>query len=146
MRPRRGFFGNPKLRSRRGYGLFELAIAIFLLSVVLGVMVKVVNGVGIERRAADRRLFAIQEASNLMERLTSEPFDTLSNERAKVISEGSLPKKSLPDASWQIDVSELKGGPLPAKRLSVRLRWKDRSQGWDSPVSLTSWVYLRRKP
>ena len=146
MRTQRGTSGVLKHKSRRGYGLIELAIAIFILTVVLGVMVKVVHGVGIERRAADHRLLAIQEASNLMERLTSEAFDTLSNERAKAISEGLLPIKGLPGASWRIDVSELKGGPLPGKRLSVRLRWQDRSQGWDGPVSLTSWVYPRRTP
>ncbi len=148
MRPRRGSSGirQHKHKRRRAYGLIELAIAIFILTAVLGVMVKVVSGVGFERRAVDHRLLAIQEASNLLERLTSEPFDRLSSERAKAISEGSLPKKGLPGGSWQIDVVDVQGGPLPAKRLSVRLRWQDRSQGWDGPVSLTSWVYSRRTP
>ena len=132
-------------KGRRGYGLIEVAIAIFLLTVVLGVMVKVIGWVGIERRAADRRIRATQDVSNLLEHLSAEPYEAISTERANAILKQMAPAKELPDAKWEFEISEPKDSPLPCKRLSIRLRWNDRSGGWDGPVSLTSWVYRGSK-
>ena len=133
-------------RNRRGYGLIELAIAVFLLTVSMGVMVKAVTWVGIERRAADRRVMAIQEASNLLERLCAEPFEKITADRAKALGAESPALKELPGASWGFEVVESKANSPAGKRISAKLRWKDRSAGWDGPVSLSCWVYPRRKP
>lgn len=132
-------------RNRRGYGLIELAIAVFLLTVSLGVMVKAVTWVGIERRAADRRIIALQYVSNVLERLAMEPYDATTSEKAKAFAAGSPPLNGLPGASWEFEVVEVKDIPVAGKRITARLRWNDRSAGWDGPVALSCWVYPRRK-
>ena len=132
-------------RGRRGYGLIELAIAVFLLTVSLGVMVKAVTWVGIERRAADRRVMALQEVSNLIERLSAEPFEKITKEHAKAIADVSPGTRSLPGATWDFEVTDSKDGQVVSKRISAKLRWNDRSAGWDGPVALSCWVYPRRK-
>jgi len=111
----------------------------------MGIMVKAVTWVGIERRAAERRVVALLEVSNLLELLTAEPFESITNERAKALAETLPAAKTLPGASWEFEVADSKAGALTGKRISAKLRWNDRSAGWDGPVAVSCWVYPRRK-
>lgn len=137
---------NDRRRRRGGFTLIELAMALLLLGVAMGVTMKVLSGVGRDRRAADRRQWALQEVANVMERVGAEPFERVTAERALAIAGELKADRVLPEASWEIAVTDDRDSPVPGRRVSVRLRWKDRSGGWDSPVRLTSWVYRRRTP
>src|SRR5437660_1076339 len=60
---------------RRGYTLIEMAIAVIVVMTAMGVTVRVLGWNARERRAADRREWAVQAASNILERVSAEPFD-----------------------------------------------------------------------
>ena len=128
-------------RPRRGFGLAELAISAMVVMVAMGVTVKVLGWVATERRAADRREWAVQTVSNVLERVGSEPFDRVTTETVKTIAAATTRDRALPDAVWEVAVEDDKDAPIPSRRVSLQLRWKERSGGWGAPVRLTAWVY-----
>jgi hypothetical protein len=76
-----------------------------------------------------------------MERITAEPFDAVTAERARKDAISSASAGSLPGAELAVDMSEESPGPgRSAKRIAVRLRWKGRSGEWESPVRLVTWI------
>jgi hypothetical protein len=121
--------------------LLEVAVATVLLMTAMALAAKLVIGVTVERRAAERRLWAVQEVSNLAERLSGEPYDRLDADRARELAAGAKTGSVLPDAEWAVEVHDAGGNGPAAKRVTVSLRWKDRSGGWTAPVRATSWVY-----
>ncbi len=128
-------------RPRRGFTLPEVAIAAFVLVVAMGLSVKVLGWLGTERRAADRRQWAIQATSNVMERIVSEPFDRVTVETARALADKAEASRALPGADWEIAIEDDRDAPVPGRRISLRLRWKERSAEPVAPVRLTSWVY-----
>jgi hypothetical protein len=125
--------------------LAEVAMSAVMLIIAMTLTVKVLGWMGTEHRAWDRRQWAAQEASNLMEQVTARPFDAVTIEALKGLTLSAQARRLLPDAELDPDVAEndSAGGP-GSKRVSVRLRWRDRSGGWDSPVRLTTWIYRGR--
>jgi Tfp pilus assembly protein PilV len=127
--------------ARRGYGVIEVTMALLVLSVAMILMVKLLTWSGLERREAKRRSLAIQEVSNVMERLSLERYEAVTPDRAKAIAKSRNAEDSLPGASWDVAVVEELGTPAQSKRVSVHLRWTHASGETDSPVGLTSWIY-----
>ena len=131
---------------RRGYGLAEVAVALLLLMVAMNLMVKVLGVVGSERRAADRRLWAVETASNVLERVSSEPFDSITVDAVRAVADQSGASQVLPGAVWEVSVDDDKESKAPARKVSLRLRWKERSGEWGAAVRLSAWVYRGRGP
>ena len=125
--------------------LIEMTLSIILLLAMMAAMVKVVAWVGAERRQSERRQWASQELSNAMERIVSEPFDRVTSERARnLLAEVSRQQKPLVSPEWDASVADDSGSPIPARRVSLKVRWKTRSGEWDAPVRLVAWVYKNR--
>ena len=100
----RGRVGKPP-GNRRGSLLAEVGISTVVLTIVMGLTVKVLGTIAQERRAASERQQGTLEAGNLMERITAYPFDQVTPELARSMS-----------------VSDL------ASSIAARLRAGDRSQ------------------
>ena len=132
-------------RRRGGYTLVELAMSLLVLLAAMGVTVRVLGAVGKDRRAADRRQWAVQAVGNVMERVTAEPFEKVTDGEAKKIADRAGASDLLPGAAWEVAVVEVKE-PVPGKRVTLRLRWKETGVGLSGPVRLTAWVYPRRTP
>jgi hypothetical protein len=130
--------------ARRGYGMIELAMAVFLLMAAMGLMVKALAAIAAERVAADRRLWAAEATSNVMERVAAEPFEAVTVEKARSIAADAHADRALPGAAWEVSVEDEPAGPAASKRVALRLKWKDRWGGWDAPVRLTGWVFRGR--
>jgi hypothetical protein len=135
-----------RAQSRRGSLLAEVAVSSVMLVIVMGMTVKILGWVALERRAAERREQAVLEAANLMERLAARPFEEVTPELA---SQCALPASAggfLPGADLKVDVTETRPGPgRIAKRIGIQIRWKDRGGEPVAPVRLTSWIERRRK-
>jgi type II secretory pathway pseudopilin PulG len=127
-----------KFPARRGFTLVETGIAAVMLAIAMGLTVQVVAWVAAERRASERRRCAVQEVANLMERVTAQTHLTPEAARAFLLSEPA--RGLLPGAELSVSVEEV---PAGSRRVSLRLRWKDRAGDWDAPVRLTSWVGRR---
>jgi hypothetical protein len=136
------------LRRRAGSMLAELAMTIVLLIIAMTLVVKVLGWVAHERRAADRRERAVMEVANLMERITAQPLDEVTQEWARRLPLSEAARQSLPGSELAVEIDGSAGlgpRPVPAKRIAIRLRWRGSSGEWDAPVRLTSWIHARRK-
>jgi Tfp pilus assembly protein PilV len=133
-------------KNRRGSMLVEVTMATVILMIVMTVAVKTLALAARERSAAERRERALAEASNVMERLTAEPFDEVTPERAHALVLPPLARQVLAHGELSVDVSAAEPAPggVAAKRVAVGLRWRNRTGEWETPVRLTSWIYRRR--
>jgi hypothetical protein len=137
--------GNVRHRSgRRGYGLIDLTLSVVLLLAAMASMVKLIGWVGAERRQAERRQWASQELSNALERIVSEPFDRVTSERARSLLAEITRQQPLVSTEYEASVTDDASLPVPARRVSLTLRWKTRSGEWDAPVRLVAWVTKNR--
>jgi hypothetical protein len=116
-----------------------------LLIIAMALSIRVLGWVGAERRAWDRRQWAAQEITNLMEVATSRPFEEVNSSRLKNLTLSAQAQALLPGAELATEVAENDpaGGP-GSKRVAIRLRWRNRSGEWDAPVRLASWIYKGR--
>jgi hypothetical protein len=126
---------------RRAFTTCEVALAVFLLAVAMTTTVHVLGWVAAERRGAERRQWALQEAANVMEHLSALSWEHTDAESARAVVLSEEIRRKLPGPELTIDVDDHgAGGAASEKRLAVRLRWRNRAGGWESPVRLTAWV------
>jgi hypothetical protein len=132
-------------RKRRGSLLAEVTMATVMLMIAMSLTVKVLGWVALERRAAERRQRAVLEVANVMERITSYPFEEVTPDLTRRIRLSAAADQALPESDLIVEVTNSDpGAGRSAKRIAIRLRWKDRSGEWDAPVRLTSWIERRR--
>jgi hypothetical protein len=138
--------GQPaRVRPRRGSLLAEVAMATVMLMIGMTLTVQVMGSAALQRRSAGQRQRAVQEVANAMERLTASPFEEVTAERARTISISPSAARSLPDAELTVDLEESRpGAGRSAKRIAIRLRWRNRAGEWEAPVRLTTWIERRR--
>ncbi len=130
---------------RRGSMLAEAAMSAVLLAIAMALTVKVLGWVAMERRAVERRQWAAQEVCNVMERITARPYEAVTSGAAGAITLSEEVRRMLPGAELKVDVAEDDpAGGKGSRKVSVQLRWKARSGGWDAPVRLCSWVHRGR--
>jgi hypothetical protein len=131
---------------RRGSLLVEVAMAAVLLMIAMGLTVKVLGLVAVERRASERRQRALFEVGNLMERITAYPFDEVTPELGRRLALTPTSAQSLPDAQLAVDIAGSEpGAGRSAKRVAIRLRWRGPEGEWVAPVRLSSWIERRRR-
>ena len=141
----RPFHRNARVYLRRGSLLAEITMSTVMLLIGMTLTVKVMGYVGHQRRSAEHRQRAVQEVANAMERLTASPFEEVTAERARTLSISEATARVLPDAELAIDVNASGSGDgQSAKRIAIRLRWRNRSGEWEAPVRLTTWIERRR--
>jgi Tfp pilus assembly protein PilV len=126
-------------RPRRAFTMVEVTLSVFLLVVAMTATVQILGAVATQRRAAERRQWAIQEVANLMEHLTSEPWDRVTADSALGLTLSEEIRRKLPEPELTVDVAET-DRELREKRLAIRLRWRNRSGTWEAPVRLTAWI------
>ncbi len=133
------------VRPRRGSLLAEVAMATVMLMIGMTLTLKVTGYAGHQRRSADQRQRAVQEVANAMERLTAHPFEEVTVERGRALSISRAAVQSLPGAELTVAVDESQpGAGRSAKRIAIRLRWRNRVGEWEAPVRLTTWLERRR--
>ncbi len=127
---------------RRGYGLIELSMAVLLLALAMAMVVQMASWIGSERRGAGRRQVAMQEAANLMERLTARPWSELTPAlgRSQALSEPA--KATLRDGTLDVAIGPAEGEPS-ARSIAIRIGWGDATGGRVAPVRLVAWVHRR---
>jgi hypothetical protein len=130
---------------RRGSMLVEVTMGTVMLVLIMSVTIKLLGFVAHERGAAERRERALLEAGNVMERITAYSFDEVTPEQAGRISLSELARHALPGSELAVDVAATdRAAGRAAKRITIRLRWRDRAGQWEAPVRLTSWIEPRR--
>ena len=130
-------------RPRRAFTMVEVTLSVFLLAVAMTTTVQILGWVATQRRAIERRQWAIQEVANLMEHLTAEPWDRVTPDSARALTLSDEIRRKLPEPELKLDVDETEAG-RGEKRLAIQLRWRNRSGTWEAPVRLTAWIARRR--
>jgi hypothetical protein len=127
---------------RRGYGLVELSVAGLLLAVAMAIVAQTAGWLALERRGAERRQRAMQEAANLMEQLTARPWSELTPELARAQSLSPAGKAVLRDGTLDVAIAPTEGD-ASSKTIAVRIGWGGTSGTAPAPVRLVAWVHRR---
>jgi type II secretory pathway pseudopilin PulG len=128
---------------RRGITLVEVVASAALLTVLLAVLAHVLVIVAMQRRSGNRRLLAVEEVANVMERIALRQYDELQADQPPEIPLSDEALRSLPGAALTIDVSPEGTQPPLGKRVTVQLTWENRSGQTNRPVRLSAWRYRR---
>lgn len=126
--------------SRSGFTLIESSVAAVLLAAVLSIAVALLTSIARQRQAASLHAKAVIAADNLMERLTAEPFDAITADRADELRQASPVAEELPEAAVDVRVSDVDGPPL-GKRVEVEVKWQLRADGPPSRHAVAAWVF-----
>jgi hypothetical protein len=111
--------------TRRGTSLVETIVSAILLGTVFATVVPLLRLTAVEQNAADCRQLAAEELANLAERLSLEPWESITAESVAGRQLSDEAKRKLPKARLQSSL-QLEEGPPPAKRISLELSWEDR--------------------
>ena len=125
-----------KRRSRRAFLLLETITAGLLVGLAMVLTVRLLAWSATQRRSAERRGWAVQEAANVMETLAAAPFAELDDATAAQLAKGGGPG-ALPGHRLRAAV---RTEPDGMKRIDVAVTWRGAAGIDDAPVRLTHWV------
>ena len=128
------------MTTRRGFIVLEVVAASALAAMLLVVCLQLLSGVLAQRRAADRRQYALLELGNVMEQVAARPWSDLT---AASLSQERLPpsvEEHLPGAVLAVTLAEPADGSN-AKRITASLRFEDDHGQMTKPIVLTTWRY-----
>ncbi len=129
-------------RNRAGALLVETTVALILLMAAMGIAVQLIAAAGRSKRREERPARAEIEAANVMERLSTVPFDRATPEFAHQIVLSDAARQVLPGAALSIEITpQTAPEHVAARRIQLALRWKMQSGEWDRPVTLVSYRY-----
>ncbi len=133
-------------RARRcaAFTVTECLVALVLLGAAVALMAQLLATAGVQRRVADQHALALQETSNLMERLFAVPYSELTAERAAELRLSESARQRLPEPQLEITIKPV-AGETAAKEIRISLRWLDRSGRHGAPVALTAWRHEDRR-
>jgi len=123
---------------RRAMTVVETIVAAAMLTGMLAVCLQMLGAVAARHRTTETRQLAIREAANLMERISAIPWDELSPETVDRVELSESASRRLTGAELTVDVAE-STDPIEQRRITLSIRWKDRSGEFVRPVKLTAW-------
>ncbi len=131
-----------RIKNASGFTLLEASVAGVLLVVLMVIAAQLIGWVLSERRASERRHWATVEAENVMERLSSVPWNELTSVRAAAERLSPQAGTVLPAGELKTKIADEPDSP-DAKRIDIEVRWERRPHEQAAPVRLTAWVYRR---
>jgi len=127
---------------RRGFGLVEMAVSGALFAAMVVIAAQLVGWIALDRKATARRERATRLVANVMERVLSRPWTEITTEPLAPLARSATEGKPNSAGSLTIEVA-----PAPAldgrgvKKITVEVRWPDRSKVAESPVRLIAWTF-----
>lgn len=125
--------------------LIELAVAGVLLGTLLVVCLQLLTATAAMRNSVEQRQLAVIEVGNVMERVAARRWAELTPQAAAAERLSPSARDRLPGAELKVELSEPPATPKepPAKRITVSLRWQDRTGQYLPPVTVTTWRYWK---
>ena len=127
-------------RARTGFTLIESCAAAALLAATLAMVVALLTSVARQRQAAERHAKALIVADNLLERLTGEPYESITADRADELLQAAEVLEMLPDGAVAIKVAE-ENKPPARKRIEVDVTWPSAGSRTTAKHQVATWVY-----
>jgi hypothetical protein len=131
---------SPARRRRSGFGLVEMALTGVLIAAAMAATLQVVGWVALDRRATERRERAVVEVANLMERVVAHPWEEIETDRLRSISISDSARSFLQSSTQIVKVEPFDDAPA-RKKITIELRWANRSGQAEAPVRLVAWIY-----
>lgn len=124
---------------RSGFTVIECCAAAALLAAALTVVVSLLTSVARQRQTAGWQAQAVIEADNLLERLTAEPFDALTNKHIATMSMSKSAAQRLPNGAAEASIDDQAG----RKRIEVSISWRGPRSEQTRRHRVVTWVYAR---
>lgn len=132
----------PPRARRRGALLLEIVLSGTLLLVTMFSVVQLLGWMASERRAAERRQWAVQAAANALEHLAALPVAQLTPERLAAQALDPESSRLLPGGHLSATLADPEpDDPAGLRRLSVAVTWRGVGGRAESPARLTAWVW-----
>ncbi len=125
---------------RRGLTILETVVAVGLLGALLTGCLRLLAVAAAQRRAADQRQCAIDELSNVMERVAARPWAELTADAVAGGKPSPAVVGPLAGATLRIDIAAAPGDPN-AKRITVTLCWPTGANRPPAEARLSTWKY-----
>ncbi len=130
---------------RRGLTIVELTIAVLVIGVLLASIGRLLTVVAQQQREDERRLAALHEAANHMERLAAIPWNGLSTETVSQATLSVEAAEALPAGELTVRISEAAppadAAALERRRVEVAVTWRNTAGERVQPVRLVAWRY-----
>ena len=81
--------------------LFELTVALFILTTAMMAIVQLMAATASQRRSVDQRRVALQEVANQAERIALFSWDQITSEKLTTWEPSADLQKALPQAQWR---------------------------------------------
>ncbi len=120
--------------------MIESCAAVAILTATLTLVVALLTGLTRQRQAARAHAQAVVAADNLLERITSEPYDDITSERVDELGREADLEKRLPGGAAEVDVAPQAGSPA-GKRIVVGVTWRTSTSGPLSKHQVTTCVF-----
>jgi hypothetical protein len=118
-----------------------LLVAASLLATLLSVSVQLSGTASSEQRALRQRQAAMNEAANVLERISIRPWKELNDKSLGQLPLSAAARQSLPQGRLEIHVAQ-PADQAGVKRISVILRWPDRDGRPEQAARLTAWRHV----
>lgn len=125
---------------RRGALLLEVIVSAGLLTAMLAAVNQVLVRLHAQSKLVERRVAAQETLENMLEEYTIRPWDEIQTD---TIAELVLPEwvqEKLPEFEVTGSVTQ-QADPVAAKRVTLRLSWREPTGVRRRPLSLTTWVF-----
>jgi Tfp pilus assembly protein PilV len=124
--------------------LFELTVALFIVSTALVAIVQLVAMTASQRRTLDQRRIAELEVANQAERMALLPWEQASPEKLTTWEPSANLMTALPQAKCAVAVAE-EAGPPVARRIRLKVTWTNPAGQEMQPAALTMWKFAARE-
>jgi hypothetical protein len=127
-------------RPRPGVTLFELMVALFILTTAMAAIVQLTAVTAGQRRTIEQRRIALQEVANRAERIALLPWEKTAPEKLTTWQSSADLTAALPQATCTAEVSDEPGMPR-ARRIRLLVSWPNAAGQLVDPVAVTIWKF-----
>ena len=125
---------------RRGVTLFELMVALVVMTTAMMVIVQLLAMVASQRRIIDQRRAALTEVANQAERIALMPWDAVQSKEAAAWEFSTESRVALPHGTATMEVNE-ETEPANARRIRLLVRSPNSVGQMIDLADLTVWRF-----
>lgn len=129
---------------RRGMTMFELTVALFILTTAMLMIVQLMAATANQRRVVDQRRVALREVANQAERVALLSWEQIAPEELRTWEPSTDLQRALPRARCEAKVTEEPGLPT-ARRVQLSVTWPDAAGQEVEPATVTLWRFAEEK-
>src|SRR5207249_648256 len=127
-----------------GMTLFELTVALFILTTAMMAIVQLMAATASQRRSADQRRVALQEVANQAERVALLSWEQTAPEKLTTWEPSAELMKVLPQAKCAAEVSEESAAPV-GRKIRLTVTWTNAAGQQVEPASVTIWRFAEEQ-